>query len=69
VESRTTDVVIKLIMKKYYFVMVHYTTDFGSHVEAIDCTSFNEAQSMLERAQNTFYDDYDVSYHIEERIA
>lgn len=56
-------------MKKYYFVMVHYTTDFGSHVEAIDCTSFNEAQSMLERAQNTFYDDYDVSYHIEERIA
>ena len=54
-------------MIKYYFIML-YTTDIGVHKEVIECSSMSEAYTMLENASNTFYDDYDLSYHVEEHL-
>jgi hypothetical protein len=45
-----------------------YTTDIGVHKEVIECSSLSEAYTMLENASNTFYDDYDLSYHVEEHL-
>jgi hypothetical protein len=47
-------------MKKYYVVMTQ-----ESFVERTECSSLNEAENLLEIANNTFYDDPEISYHIE----
>jgi len=54
-------------MIKYYFVML-YTTECGTHKEVIECASMQEAFNMLENASNTFYEEYHMSYHVEEHI-
>jgi len=54
-------------MKRFYFVILH-NTEIGTSRDVVECSSLYEALNMLEMSENTWYDDPDISYHVEEHI-
>lgn len=54
-------------MNKYYFVIISMT-EIGLMIDRVECRSLSDALRMLEMAHNTFYNEPDTHYHVEEQF-